>query len=221
MNKNLKIAPSLFAADFLNLESAVKTFENAGVDYIHYDIMDNHFVPNLSFGAKLVEDICKKTRVPSDVHLMIDLDKLHSLSHFLELPVEHITIHLEATQNYLVEFIKQIKSSGKTAGISIKPGTPIESIIPYIDYIDLVLLMSVEPGFSGQKFISGTLKKIGRLKYLLGKRPVSIQIDGGIGRENYISALQEGADFLVMGSAFYKDRDTIGLVKAIHTFQAK
>jgi ribulose-phosphate 3-epimerase len=205
MNKK-KAAPSLFAADFFYLSRELEKIKSSGVDMIHYDVMDNHFVPNISFGPKLIEDIASKVGIPADVHLMIDLEA-SSLDAFLSLPIEHITIHLEAAQNNLLSLLKKIKKSGKTAGLSIKPKTPLKTLEPFLKEIDLILLMSVEPGFSGQSFIKKSLERLKNLKQSIGDLPVTIQIDGGISRDNYRNVLEAGADFLVIGSAFFKDKD--------------
>jgi ribulose-phosphate 3-epimerase len=216
MNK-VQITPSLFAADFYNLSDAVKLLEAARVDMIHYDVMDNHFVPNISFGIKTIEDICKRTGIPSDVHLMINLDSREGVDKFIKLPVNHITIHLEATQNYILNILEKIRESGKTAGISIKPGTPVETLSPYIPSVDRILLMSVEPGFSGQQFMPESIERLIKLKKMIGFGTVNIQIDGGIDRSNYIKVAGAGADTLVMGTAFFNDKNPIELVELIHS----
>ncbi len=223
MNKNgarNKIAPSIFAADLYDLSRAVELFEKAEVDYIHFDVMDNNFVPNISFGAKLISDVISRTNIPSNVHLMINLDSCQNLKHFLNLKVQHITVHLEATRNYIQNFIQKIKKSGKTAGISIKPRTPVEVLEPHLDFIDLILLMSVEPGFSGQRFIPDSLERLKTLKKMIGGRNIDLQIDGGIGRDNYKEILSAGANFLVIGTAFYNDKDPCEWVRSIKEFSS-
>lgn len=211
----IRVAPSIFAADFSDLNSAIKLFEKSNVDLIHYDVMDNHFVPNISFGPKFVADVSAKTNILSDVHLMINLEQ--GLDDFLELDIESITIHLEATKGYPMDYINKIKSAGKKVGISIKPQTPVEAVLPYLCEVNMVLLMSVEPGFSGQKFISQTTDRIEKLKSLIGERDISIQVDGGVSRETYEAVLEAGADCIVIGSAFFKDDDVVDWVKQIHS----
>lgn len=211
----IRVAPSIFAADFSDLNSAIKLFEESNVDLIHYDVMDNHFVPNISFGPKFVADVSAKTNILSDVHLMINLEQ--GLDDFLELDIESITIHLEATKGYPMDYINKIKSAGKKVGISIKPQTPVEAVLPYLCEVNMVLLMSVEPGFSGQKFISQTTDRIKKLKSLIGERDISIQVDGGVSRETYEAVLDAGADCIVIGSAFFKDDDVVDWVKQIHS----
>ncbi len=202
-----KIAPSLFAADFSDLPRALDLFRRAGVDSIHYDVMDNHFVPNISFGAKVIADVAARSGIPSDVHLMIDLDTPERYGAFLELPVEHITVHYESARSEIFPVLEAVRKSGKTAGVSVKPSTPVEDLQPFLDRIDLVLLMSVEPGFSGQKFMPESFARLRELKNLIGGRKVDIQIDGGIGRDNYMQVLSCGANYLVMGSAFFTDKN--------------
>lgn len=210
-----KIAPSVFAADWSNISDALKLFEKVHVDMIHYDVMDNHFVPNVSFGAKVIGDISRKTKIPADVHLMIDLDKPERIQPFLDLDIPHITFHMEAMQGNIMETIELIRKYKKTVGISIKPGTPVVDIQPYLDRIDLVLLMSVEPGFSGQKFMADAFNRLRELRNQVGNRRIDIQIDGGIGRNNYRQVLDCGANFLVMGSAFFSDQNIEELVSRV------
>lgn len=208
------IAPSIFAADFWALGEAVRLCEKAGVDGIHYDVMDNHFVPNISFGPKTIADICARTKLPGDVHLMIDLHQ--GIDGYLALPVEHITLHVESSPPQLSSLFKQIRQAGKKVGLSLKPATAAHAIAPYLEEIDLILVMTVEPGFSGQKFMSSVLPKITEIRRMIGKRPIRLQVDGGINRLSYAHVLEAGADFLVIGSAFFSDHDPIGWTKSIH-----
>jgi ribulose-phosphate 3-epimerase len=215
MNK-IQVAPSLFAADFYNLSEAVNLFEKADVDLIHFDVMDNHFVPNLSLGPKVIGDILARTRLPANVHLMVELENGYGIEPFLELPVQNITVHLEASP-HIRDYLKKIRDLGKSPGISVKPGTSVESVTPYLDDADMVLLMSVEPGFSGQKFMPESLERVKKLKSLIAGRKIRIQIDGGIGRGNIELVTAAGADCLVIGSAFYSDKDPVELVKWVHS----
>jgi ribulose-phosphate 3-epimerase len=212
----VKVAPSIFAADFYNLSKALKLYDEAGVDRIHFDVMDNHFVPNISFGAKVISDIMARTKIPAEAHLMIDLNN-HRWESFLELPVVHLTVHLEAAYEYILDIVEKIKNSGKTAGISVSPETPIEVISSFLNEIDMVLIMSVEPGFSGQKFMGTTLEKIRKARVLMRGRPISIQVDGGVNRMNYKETIKAGADFLVAGTAFYQDENIVEWVNEIHS----
>ncbi len=216
MNRSKLLAPSLFAADFSDLKSALAVMEEAGVDLIHYDVMDNHFVPNISFGSKVIADVTAKSKIPGDVHLMINLEK--GIESYLKLPVEWLTLHLEATHFYLQPYLDQIKESGKKVGLSIRPHTPVESLAPFVKDLDLVLLMSVEPGFSGQKFKTDTFSRIQRLRELEGAETVLVQVDGGINRENSMALLEAGANILVAGSAFFRDPNPKEWVESIHRF---
>lgn len=209
----IKVAPSIFAADFSDMKSAIRKMETAGVDWIHYDVMDNHFVPNISFGPKFIQDIAAQTDIFGDMHLMIDLDRNADI--FFSLNVENITIHLESTQNSVIDYIKKIKDAGKQAGISIKPKTPVAVLVPYLDEIDLVLIMSVEPGFSGQKFQPVAVDKVRELVNLIGDRKIDIQVDGGVARDTYRELTEAGATNLVMGSAFFKDPDPGELTRMV------
>jgi ribulose-phosphate 3-epimerase len=214
----IKIAPSIFAADFYSIGEAVGLIKRSGADGIHYDVMDNRFVPNISFGPKFIADVASKCGLPGDAHLMIDLAR--GIEPYLSLPVDLITIHIEAFGNIspdtrVREMLGSIRAAGKKAGISVKPATPADAVSPYLDLIDLVLVMSVEPGFSGQKFMPESLDKIRRLREMIGERKISIQVDGGVSRDNYRLLLDAGADFLVIGSAFFNDKDPQGWMNTI------
>ncbi len=219
MNKNEPmVAPSLFAADFFDLSRAITICELSRVDMIHYDVMDNHFTSNISFGPKVIEDIVSRTCLPADIHLMITLENIERLSPFTSLPVQHITLHLESMNDSIPGFIEAVKKSGKTVGLSIRPKTDTKEISPYLDMIDLVLLMSVEPGYSGQAFLPESLERLQSLKDMIGKREILIQVDGGVTRENYENVLECGADFLVIGRHFFEDGNTLEWVNKIKKF---
>lgn len=211
-----QVAPSIFAADFADIPSALQSYQAAGADLIHYDVMDNHFVPNISFGPKFIEDVTRKTAIRGDVHLMIDLSR--GIDDYLSLDVDYITLHIEATSHYIRPYLDQIRQAGKKTGLSLKPGTPVEVLAPYLDSLDLILVMSVEPGFSGQSFMPDSLARLQQLRILCQDRPVLLQIDGGIGRVNYAQALAAGADILVIGSAWFRDPDITGLCREIHSW---
>lgn len=218
MLKN-RLAPSVFAGNFADMKSVLVRLEEAGVDLIHYDVMDNHFVPNISFGPKFMADLCRATHIPGDAHLMIGLEGIFQKKQFeayLNLPLENITVHLEATQNYISDVFTEIRAAGKIPGISIKPKTPVESLVPYLDEVGLVLLMSVEPGFSGQKFMPEVIERVEMLRELCAGREIDIQVDGGVCRENYKELISAGATNLVMGSAFFRDENPAELAEAIH-----
>ncbi len=212
-----RVSPSIFAANFWALGEAIRLCEEAGVDGIHYDVMDNHFVPNISFGPKMIADLCARTSLPADVHLMIDLHR--GIDDYLFLPVQIITLHLESLGKEGYHLLKTIRERGKKAGLSLKPATPASAIIPYLDDVDLILVMTVEPGFSGQKFMPEMLSKIAELRKLIGSRDILLQVDGGVNRQTYQQVLEAGADFLVIGSAFFADRDPYTWTKQIHEEQ--
>ena len=202
------VAPSIFACDFTDLLNSIKKAEKSGCKYLHLDIMDGHFVPNISFGPKISSDILDKTTLFGDVHLMID-DPLFFLDKFNHKNIQFITVHFESfikEEKKLLDIIDKIHMSGKKAGVSIKPGTDINILIPYLKLLDLVLVMTVEPGFSGQKMIEPALDKIDKLQDIRRSKSYSymIEADGGINFENARSLIKRGADLLVMGSAFFK-----------------
>jgi ribulose-phosphate 3-epimerase len=215
--KEPMIAPSIFAADFYNISRAITLCETSHVDCIHYDVMDNHFTNNISFGPKIIQDIVSRTCLPADVHLMITFEDTGKLSPYLALPVQNITMHLESMESNAGIFIETVHNSGKTAGLSISPRTDIDRLLPYLDTIDRVLVMSVEPGYSGQVFIPETLARLQKLRQE-GRDELLIEVDGGITRKNYELILQSGADILVIGNHFFEDGNTLEWVKAIKRF---
>ena len=203
-----KIAPSIFACDFTDILNSIKKAEISGCKYLHLDIMDGHFVPNISFGPKISSEILDKTILLGDVHLMIE-NPLFFLDMFNHKNVQFITVHFESfieEEKKLIEIIDKIHSLGKKAGVSIKPATDVKILIPYLELFDLVLVMTVEPGFSGQKMIEPALDKIDKLQDIRRSKSYSymIEADGGINFENARSLIKRGADLLVMGSAFFK-----------------
>jgi len=219
MNK-ISILPSIFGADFYKLPETIKLIEKLKIDAIHYDIMDNHYVPNISFGAKISQDIMKRTKLSAHFHFMIELSENPELTlkQFLKLKIEHYTFHIENDNNILENYFQFFEKKGKKIGLSLKPNTNIELIKPYLDRIDLILVMSVEPGFSGQKFMNASLIRIEKIKNLIENRNIVIQVDGGINRKNYKDVLKAGATSLVIGSAFYEDKNIKSLIDEIRNF---
>jgi ribulose-phosphate 3-epimerase len=200
-----KLAPSILSADFINLEKQIKALEDNGVEYLHIDVMDGKFVPNITIGPLVVKALRENTDMILDVHLMID-DPAAFIDQFAEAGADIITVHAEAS-NHLHRVVQQIKDKGIKAGVSINPATPVYYLEEIIDYVDLILLMSVNPGFGGQEFIEST---IGKIKYLSSNiqqlgLDVDIEVDGGIKDYNVDQVIDAGADIIVAGSAIFND----------------
>ena len=202
---SFKISPSILSADFSKLSSEVSRLEKGGADLIHVDVMDGHFVPNITIGPEVIKDLRQYTSLPFDVHLMIS-PVHHFIKNFAEAGADIITIHPEAT-NDLVNTIKKIKSYNKKAGVSLNPETPVNKVLPVLNLIDLVLVMSVNPGFGGQKFIKETLEKVKILRKEIDtkKLKTQIEIDGGINFENAKIAIKAGVDILVSGTTIFQE----------------
>ena len=203
----IKISPSILSADFSKLGSEIQSLEKADADLIHIDVMDGHFVPNITIGPDVISKLRKYTSLPFDVHLMISpVDNL--IKNFAEAGADIITIHPEATNN-LSESIKKIKSYGKKAGVSLNPETTIDKVMPILNTIDLVLVMSVNPGFAGQKFIKETLEKVKILRKEIDIKKIKteIEIDGGINFDNSKKARKAGVNILVSGTTIFKEND--------------
>ncbi len=202
-----KIAPSILSADFLRLGDEIKAAQAAGADILHIDIMDGHFVPNITIGPSVVESIRKITSLPLDVHLMIEEPDRY-LQDFRKAGADYLTVHCEASI-HLHRTVHWIKENGMKAGVSLNPATPVWSLDHILQDIDLALLMSVNPGFGGQSFIPQTLDKIRILKKIIVEKGLSvlIEVDGGVKLDNAADVISAGADILVMGSAFFNSGD--------------
>jgi ribulose-phosphate 3-epimerase len=209
------LAPSILSANFAHLEKDIKAAEKGGADYFHLDIMDGHFVPNISYGPMIAETMKSITNVPLDAHLMITKPREY-IPKFLDAGVELIYPHIEASYD-VYRTVQLITDLGGKAGITLNPGTPVSTVKPLLDQIDSVLLMSVCPGFGGQKFIPSSMGRITHLRELLDehKPQVRVAIDGGVGLDNIAELRKAGADFFIAGSAVFGAKDIEGTVKAL------
>lgn len=206
-SKRVKIAPSILSADFSRLGEQVDEVTKAGADYIHVDVMDGHFVPNITIGAPVVASLRSWTDLPLDVHLMIERPELH-VSQFAEAGADIITVHVEACQ-HLHRLVETVKGLGIKAGVSLNPSTPLSSLDEILPLLDLVLVMTVNPGFGGQTFIEEMVGKIVRLRKILDSRRIAaeLEVDGGITENIAPKIAKAGADVLVAGAAIFSKRD--------------
>jgi len=209
VGRAIKIAPSILSADFTRLGQQIAEAEAAGADYIHVDVMDGHFVPNLTIGPVVVEAVRRATRLPLDVHLMIEAPERY-LADFCAAGADHLTVHVE-TCPHLHRTVHQIKELGCRAGVTLNPATPASSLEEILPFVDLVLVMTVDPGFGGQAFIEGMLPKIRRVRQMLNEigSQAELEVDGGIDPEIAPRVIQAGAEVLIAGSAIFCAREGI------------
>lgn len=213
----IKIAPSILSADFAKLGEEIKEVEQGGADWIHVDVMDGHFVPNITIGPLIVEAIRPVTTLPLDVHLMIEEPDRY-IEQFAKAGADYITVHVEACR-HLHRTIQLIRSFGVKPGVVLNPHTPVETIQHVLEDIDLVLFMTVNPGFGGQKFISSVVPKVKQLSAIIKERnlPIEIEIDGGISPETIGMCVEAGATVFVAGSAVYNQKDRAAAIQKIRT----
>ena len=205
--RTIDIAPSILSADFSRLAEEIKAVESGGAALLHVDVMDGHFVPNITVGLPVVKSLARSTLLPLDAHLMISEPGRYA-EQFVQAGAQMVSVHVEADA-HLHRTVNAIKSAGAKAGVVLNPATPIESLAEILDFVDYVLIMSVNPGFGGQKFISTAVDKVARLRRMIDQRglPVRIEIDGGIDLKNISQVVDAGAEIIVSGSAVFGTKD--------------
>ena len=215
----MKIAPSILSADFAALGDAIALVEGGGADMIHVDVMDGRFVPNLTIGPCVIESIRKRTRLPLDAHLMI-VEPERYIEDFVRAGADLLTVHVEACP-HLHRTLQQIREAGAKAGVALNPSTPPEAIEWVLDSLDLILVMSVNPGFGGQSFIPSSLAKVRQVRTLVGPRPIDVSVDGGVNHDRAGALAKAGATALVAGSAIFGAADPAKAVRDLRSAAEK
>ena len=213
----IKVSPSILSADFVNLERDIRALSSAGADYVHVDVMDGIFVPNITIGIPVVAAIRRVTELPLDVHLMIDRP-LRSVDDFCKAGSDILTIHLEAdTSENTLTALKRIRENGVHPALCVKPKTPAEAVLPFLPYCDLILVMTVEPGFGGQAFMQDMMPKLRTIRsYIDEQKPdCELEVDGGVNETTARICRENGANVLVAGSAYFKAADPAGFVRSV------
>ena len=213
----VKVAPSILSADFVNLERDIRKLSETGVDYVHVDVMDGQFVPNITIGIPVVAAIRRITALPLDVHLMIDRP-LRYVDDFCKAGSDVLTVHVEAdTEENTLSALQKIRSHGVRAAISVKPKTPAEAVLPFLPLCDLILVMTVEPGFGGQSFMGDMMPKLKAIRnYIDAQNPAcELEVDGGINETTAMTCRENGANVLVAGSAYFKAADPVAFTQAL------
>lgn len=216
-----KVAPSILSADFANLGRDVASIADSGADYVHFDVMDGNFVPNLSFGLPVLRDVRRVTSLPLDVHLMIDRP-VRYVERFCDAGADIVTVHVEAdSEEHIREALTRVRDKGKRPAVCLKPGTPAEAAAPYLALCSLVLVMTVEPGFGGQSFMADMMPKVSALRRMIDSRnpECELEVDGGVDLKTGPVCAGAGADVFVTGSAFFTAEDRKAFVSALHAIK--